>query len=159
MTMMIRRPSPLREMLSLSDAVDRFFEDPFFRTMWTSRRLDGGQLPLDVQTTPDALVVKAALPGIKPEDVEVTIDGNTLTINAHLDEEREDDEQGYLVREIRRGTFSRSVALSSDLKTDDARAEFENGIVMLTIPRAEQAKPRRIPIAAGASADQAEPKA
>jgi HSP20 family protein len=165
MTMMIRRPSPLREMLSLRDAMDRFFDDPFFRPVWSSRRLDEYQVPLDVQATPEALVVKAALPGVKPEDVEVTIDGNTLTISAHLDEEREEDEPGYLVREIRRGTFSRSVALSSDLKTDDARADFENGIVTLTIPRSEQAKPRRIPIGAGASsgpagsAEPAKPKA
>ncbi len=146
---MVRRTSPFGEILSLRNAMDRLFDETFWRPTWVARGLDEYHVPLDVQTTADALVVKAALPGVKPEDVEVTIDGNTLTIMGKLDEEREQDEQGYLVREIRRGSFSRSVALTSDLKIDEAKASFENGIVTLTIPKAEQAKPRRIPIGSG----------
>lgn len=147
----ICRTSPFGEMLSLRQAMDRLLDDPFLRPTWLGRGLDEYEVPLDVQTAADALVVKAALPGVKPEDVDVTIDGNTLTITGRLDEERAEDEHGYLVREIRRGSFSRTVALSSDLKTEDAKADFENGIVTLTIPKAEQAKPRRIPIGPGAT--------
>jgi HSP20 family protein len=153
---MIRRTSPLGEMLTLRNAVDRMFDDAFWRPTWAGRGLDEYQIPLDVQTTNDALVVKAALPGVKPEDVEITLDGNTLSITGKFDEELEQDEQGYLVRELRRGAFSRSITLSSDLDTEHAKADFENGIVSLTIPKAEQAKPRRIPLTAGngASANQ-----
>ena len=146
---MVRRTSPFGEMLSLRNAMDRLFDETFWRPTWGARGLEEWQLPLDVQTTADALIVKAALPGIRPDDVDITIDGTTLTIQGRLNEEREEDEQGYLVREIRRGSFSRSVALTSDLKTDEAKASFENGIVTLTIPKAEQAKPRRIPIGSG----------
>ena len=146
---MVRRTSPFGEMLSLRNAMDRLFDETFWRPTWVARGLEEWQVPLDVQTTTDALVVKAALPGIRPEEVDITVDGNTLTIQGRLDEEHHDDEQGYLVREIRRGSFSRSVALTSDLKTDQAKASFENGIVTLTIPKAEQAKPRRIPIGSG----------
>jgi len=146
---MVRRTSPFGEMLSLRNAMDRLFDETFWRPTWGARGLEEWQLPLDVQTTADALIVKAALPGIRPDDVDITIDGITLTIQGRLNEEREEGEQGYLVREIRRGSFSRSVALTSDLKTDEAKASFENGIVTLTIPKAEQAKPRRIPIGSG----------
>jgi HSP20 family protein len=146
---MVRKSSPFGEILSLRNAMDRMFDETFWRPTWGARGLDEWQLPLDVQTTSDALVIKAALPGVKPEDVDITIDGNTLTISARLDEEHEQDEQGYLVREIRRGSFTRSVALSSDLKTADAKADFDNGIVTLTIPKAEQAKPRHIRIGSG----------
>lgn len=151
---MVRKSSPFGEILSLRNAMDRMFDETFWRPTWAARGLDEWQLPLDVQTTPDALVVKAALPGVKPDDVDITIDGNTLTISARLDEEHEQDEQGYLVREIRRGSFTRSVALSSDLKTADAKADFENGIVTLTIPKAEQAKPHRIRIGSGHTTSQ-----
>jgi HSP20 family protein len=143
---MVRRTSPLGEILSLRNAMDRMFDESLWRPTWIARGLDEYSVPLDIQTTPDTFVVKAALPGVSPDDVEITIDGNTLTISAKLDEEREADDQGYLVREIRRGSFSRSVSLSSDLDTEHASADFENGVVTLTIPKAEQAKPRRIPI-------------
>jgi HSP20 family protein len=146
---MVRKSSPFGEILSLRNAMDRMFDETFWRPTWGARGLDEWQLPLDVQTTPDALVIKAALPGVKPEDVDITIDGNTLTISAKLDEEREQDEQGYLVREIRRGSFTRSVALSNDLRTADAKADFDNGIVTLTIPKAEQVRPRHIRIGSG----------
>lgn len=146
---MVRKSSPFGEILSLRNAMDRMFDETFWRPTWVARGLDEWQLPLDVQTTPDALVIKAALPGVKPDDVDITIDGNTLTISAKLDEEHEQDEQGYLVREIRRGSFTRSVALSNDLKTADAGASFDNGIVTLTIPKAEQARPRHIRIGPG----------
>jgi HSP20 family protein len=146
---MIRRTSPLGEMLTLRNAVDRMFDDAFWRPTWTGRGIDEYQVPLDVQTTDDELVVKAALPGVKPEDVEITLDGSTLTITGKVAEEREQDDQGYLVRELRRGSFARSITLSNDLDTEHAKADFENGIVTLTFPKAEQAKPRRIPLTAG----------
>lgn len=145
----VRRNSPFGEMVSLRNAMDRLFDETFWRPTWVGRGLDEYQLPLDIQTTAESLVVKAALPGVKPEDVDITIDGNTLTISGKYEAEHEEDEQGYIVRELRRGTFSRSVALSSDLKTDQATAGFDNGIVTLTIPKAEQAKPRRIPVGDG----------
>jgi HSP20 family protein len=143
----IRRTSPFSEVVSLRNAMDRLFDETFWRPTWVARGVDEYPMPLDVRTTAEAVIVKAALPGVKPEDVEITIDGTTLTIGGHMAEEQEKDDQGFLVREIRRGSFSRSVTLSGEVDADKATASFENGIVMLTIPKAEQAKPRRIPIA------------
>jgi HSP20 family protein len=144
--MIVRRPSPFGELLSLRQAMDRIFDDEFFRPVWTSADRDALSLPLDVRTTPDALVVEAALPGIKPEDVEITVENGTLTISGKSAEERQTEEGSHLVREIRRGSFSRSVTLPTGLEPDKATARFEHGMLTLEIPKAEQVKPRQIRI-------------
>jgi HSP20 family protein len=143
----VRRTSPFGEMLSLRQAMDRLFEDSIVRPR--SLVFDTAEspwLPLDIHATPDALVVEAALPGVKPEDVEITITGDALTISGSSSGESQREEGGYLLREIRRGTFSRSVSLPADLRTDAATAGFEHGLLRLSIPKAEAAKPRQIRI-------------
>jgi HSP20 family protein len=141
----VRRPSPLGEFMTLRQAMDRFFDDDVFRPMrWSGS--DGPGLPLDVTTTPDELVVEASLPGIKPEDVEITVENGTLTITGKTAEEHSSEEGSYLVQEIRRGTFSRSVTLPNGLEPDKASATFEHGMLTLRIPKAEQTKPRQIRI-------------
>jgi HSP20 family protein len=92
------------------------------------------------------VVVEAALPGVKPDDVDITVLGDTLTINASSRTEENRDEAGYSYRELRRGSFSRSVSLPTGLKPDAATATFENGLLRLSIPKAEEAKPRQIQI-------------
>jgi HSP20 family protein len=107
---------------------------------------DTRSMPLDVYTTDDSLVVEAALPGVKPENVNVSVLGDAFTLSATTDERRSSEEAGYHVQEVRRGTFTRTVTLPSGVKADAAKATFENGLLRLTIPKAEQAKPRQIPI-------------
>lgn len=145
---LIRRTNPLGELISLRQAMDRLFEDSFVRP---GPSLDSAehQLALDIRTTGNELVVEAALPGIKPEDVEISVLGDTLTINAAHRQEQTRDDAGYSYREIRRGTFSRSVTLPSGLRTDAATASYENGMLILRIPKAEEAKPRQIRITPG----------
>jgi len=140
---LIRRPSPFGEFLALRHVVDRLFDDTFVRSMNGDER-DATAMPLDVYTTKDALVVEAALPGVKPEDVQVSILGDTLTLNATSGSERTAEEGGYHVQEVRRGRFARTVTLPSGLRSDSATATFENGILRLWIPKAEQARPRQI---------------
>ena len=144
---LVRRTSPFGDMLSLRQAMDRLFEESFVRPRSFFSWGEGSALPLDIQATPEALVVEAALPGVKPEQVEITIEGNTLTISGRNEVEQKTEEAGYLYQEIRRGSFSRTVSLPSDLKTDEAVASFEDGMLRLSIPKAEEAKPRRITIA------------
>jgi HSP20 family protein len=147
MTIM-RRPSPFGELLSLRQAMDRLFEDSFVRPRaWPSTGLESSMLPLDVSSSADELVVEAALPGVKPEDVEITIENGTLTIRGQTSSERREGEGDYLVQEIRRGEFSRSVTLPSGLEPDKATASFDNGVLTLRVPKAEQVKPRQIRIA------------
>jgi HSP20 family protein len=142
----VRRPSPFGEFMTLRQAMDRLFDDDVFRPMRWSGTLDGPGLPLDVTTTPDDLVVEASLPGIKPEDVDITVENGTLTITGKTAEERKSEDGSYLVQEIRRGSFSRSVTLPNGLEPDKASATFEHGMLTLRIPKAEQTKPRQIRI-------------
>lgn len=144
MTLM-RRPSPFGEFVTLRQAMDRFFDDNFVGgRVWPFDTT--GTLPLDVTNANDALVVDAALPGMKPEDVQITVEDGTLTIRAESHVESETHEGETLIKEIRRGSLSRAVALPSGLEADKATATFENGVLHLRIPKAEAVKPRQIQI-------------
>jgi HSP20 family protein len=142
----VRRPSPFGEMMTLRQAMDRLFDDEYHPFRWLSGGFDGPGLPLDVTTSEDALTIEAALPGIKPEDVEITVENGTVTISGRTANERTAEEGSYVLQEIRRGNFSRTVTLPNGLEADKARATFENGILRLEIPKAEQVKPRQIKI-------------
>ncbi|HUG29143.1 MAG TPA: Hsp20/alpha crystallin family protein [Candidatus Limnocylindria bacterium] len=142
----VRRPSPYGEMLTLRQAMDRLFDDDFRPTSWLSGGPDGPALPLDVTTDANTLTIEAALPGIKPDDVDITVENGTVTISGRTATERTAEEGAYVLQEIRRGNFSRSVTLPTGLEPDKARATFEHGILRLEIPKAEQVKPRQIKI-------------
>ena len=144
----VRRPSPFGELMSLRQAMDRLFEDSFVRRPFGSG-FDGsltGQLPLDVTRTSDALVIEAALPGIRPEDVDITVEDGTLAIRGEYREEKRDGEGEALVTEIRRGSVARALTLPNGLEPDKATASFEHGVLTLRIPKAESVKPRQIKI-------------
>jgi HSP20 family protein len=142
-----RRPSPFGELLSLRQAMDRLFEDSFVRPPgWGSGSLDGLGLPVDVSMTAEELVIEAQLPGVKLEDVDITVENGRLTIRAETGAERSEDNGDFLIREIRRGSFNRTLNLPSGLEPDKAAATFEDGILTLRIPKAEEVKPRQIRI-------------
>ena len=141
---LVRRTNPLGELVSLRQAMDRLFEDSWVRPR--GGYSDQPELALDIKSTGDEIVVEAALPGIKPEDVDVSVLGDTLTISASHRDETNRDEEGYSYREIRRGSFTRTITLPSGVKTDSATANFENGMLTLHLPKAEEAKPRQIRI-------------
>lgn len=142
---LIRRPTPLGELISLRSAVDRLFDDTFGRPRsgWLTAT---PSVAVDIRSTADSVVVEAALPGVKPEDVNISVLGETLTIAASSASEAEKSDDGFSYREIRRGSFSRTVTLPKNLKTDEATATFENGLLRLSFPMAEVAKPRQIQI-------------
>lgn len=144
---LIRRTTPFGELLSVRQAMDRLFEDSLVRPR-NGLRPDEHAPALDVRSTPHALEIEAALPGIRVEDVDISILGNTLTITASTRDEESSADKSYAYREIRRGSFSRTVRLPSGLMTDAAAATFENGMLHLSIPKAEDAKPRQIRIKA-----------
>jgi HSP20 family protein len=145
---LVRRTSPFGELVSLRQAMDRLFEDSYVRPnrTWAFAGDTGAAMPLDVTSTADALIVEAALPGIKPEDVDITVEDGTLTIKAETHTERQTGEGETLINEIRRGTVSRVVSLPTGLEADRATATFEHGVLHLTFPRAEAVKPRQIRI-------------
>jgi HSP20 family protein len=154
-----RRPSPVGELLSLRQAMDRLFEDSFVRPFgWSVGGFDGTSLPVDVSMNADELVVQAQLPGFRPEDVDITVENGTLAIRAETSSEAKETEGDYLVREIRRGAINRSIALPSGLQPDRATATFENGVLSLRIPKADEVKPRQIRISPTGNGSTTEPR-
>jgi HSP20 family protein len=137
---------PAREMMTLREAMDRLFDDAF--TSPLSLR-DGWSAPaIDMYQTDDEVVVRAALPGIKPDDVQINITGDVLHIKGEMKHEEEKQEKAWHMREQRWGAFERSVALPADVVADKAKAEFENGVLTVTLPKAEEVKPKTINIKA-----------
>jgi len=99
------------------------------------------------QTTND-VVVKASLPGFKPEEVDISITGDTLTIKGAHNEEQEVKEENYFYKERNYGTFSRSILIPVPVKSDKAEAVFEDGVLTLTLPKIEEVKPKQIKVKA-----------
>ena len=144
----IRRTVPSRaDLTAFRGAFDRLFDEAVFRPS-TWGNFAESRLPLDITSTEDAITIEAALPGIRPEDVEITVHQDTLTIAIKEQAERESREGERVYREVRRSAGSRTLTLPSGLDIDHAAASFENGMLRLDIPRAEQAKPRQIPVTA-----------
>ena len=142
------RWEPFRELVSLREAMDRLFEDSFVRPQAGRLLPFRGMetLAVDVYETDDSVIVKSPIPGIKPEDLEVSITGDTLTIKGETKTEEGIKEENYVRRECRYGSFSRSLTIPVPVKAEKAEAEFENGILTLTLPKAEEVKPKTIKI-------------
>jgi len=147
--MTMQRWEPIREVMTLRNAMDRLFEDSFVRPARVWADVDGGSvLPVDVYQTDEDLVIKASLPGFKPEEVDISITGDTLTIKGEHKAEEETREADYLVKERHWGTFSRTMTLPVDIQSEKAEAIFENGVLRLTLPKAEEVKPKQIKVQA-----------
>ncbi|MFO7271596.1 Hsp20/alpha crystallin family protein [Sphaerobacter thermophilus] len=164
--MSITRWDPWSEMMSLREAMDQLLRESFVRpatSMLRSGSLGMG-IPLDVRETDDAYIVKATMPGVRPDDVSIQITGNTLQISGETREEYEQSEGAeegrdrgtWLVRERRYGRFERTITLPTDVKADQAQATLEHGVLTLRLPKAEEARARRIPVQSGTGAQQIE---
>jgi len=127
--------------------MDRLFGDFFGPRVvaWEPAELG---FALDVYETDDAVVVKGALPGVRPEEVDISVTGDVLTIKGETKSEEETKDGNYHRRELRYGAFARSVALPTLVDHDKAEATFENGILTISLPKAEEVKPKSIKIAA-----------
>ena len=137
MTLMLR--DPFGDTAPLRQAMDRLFEQSFPRP-------NRGWLPVDVYETATALVIKAALPGIAPEDVDIAIDGDTLTITGEFKADQEEGDRQYHRRELYVGTFERALRLPERFQSEKAEAVFEHGILTLMIPKVEQAEVKHIKV-------------
>jgi HSP20 family protein len=143
------RWEPLREMMwpsAMRDAMERMFDEGMLRAPVPFGSWGEGALAVDMYETDEAVVVKTAIPGIKAEDIEVSVTGDTLTIKAETREEEEVKRENYLRRERRFGSYCRSVTLPGGLKTDEADADYEDGILVLSFPKAEEIKPKSIKV-------------
>ncbi len=145
--MAVIRWNPWRDPMTLREATNQLFEDSFVRPR---RRWGDGtpespfQLPLDVYTTPEEIVLTASLPGLTPDEVDISIDGDVLTIRGDMRAPLENVD--YLFQERSYGSFSRRLTLNVPVKADKAEAHFENGVLTLTLPKAEEVKPKVIKV-------------
>jgi HSP20 family protein len=146
--MAVIRRHPWREAMTLREAMDQLFEDSMVRPQARGWREDtrGGhlRLPLDVYTTPEEIVIIASIPGLTPDEVDISIEGDTLTIHGELRSPLEN--VGYLFQERPYGTFSRTLTLNVPIEVENAEAVFENGVLTLTLPKAEETKPKVIKV-------------
>lgn len=156
----LTRWNPWSELFSLHDQMDQLFNEAFGSYV-APRRNGGGNggaepamtLPIDIRQTDEAYVLEASVPGFAPEEVEVTLDQNVLTIQGTHRQESEETRGGFIRRERRTGSFHRQVALPAEVRADEISASFEHGVLTVTVPRAQKAQPKRIPVAAGAPAE------
>ena len=104
------------------------------------------QLPLDVLERDDGVVVTASVPGIKPEDLEVTLEDNVLTIHGKTEFAEETQDERFIIRERRSGKFQRSIRLPESVNAADAVTHYEHGVLSVTLPKAEEKKARRLEV-------------
>ncbi len=143
----LTRWEPVREMMTLREAMDRLFDDAFTRPI--SLRDGGWTSPaIDMYQTDDEVVVKAALPGFKADEVQINVTGDVLILRGEMKHEEEKQDKAWHIREHRWGSFERSITLPTDVKADKAVADFENGVLTITLPKAEEVKPKTITVKA-----------
>lgn len=140
----LMRWDPLRELSNLRDNMNRILEEGL-------ATVSGTTIAVDIYETEDMVVIETnPLPGIKPEEIEVSITGNVLTIKGETQDQKtlQSEEQTYLRKERRFGSFTRSITIPRPVKAEDAVASFRDGMLSISIPKAEDARPKVINIEA-----------
>lgn len=141
----LTRWDPFAELRDLQREMDRLFESFFGRARAEVAEAEWSPA-VDVYETKDHLVVKAELPGVKPEEVEVSIVGDTLTLKGERKQEKEVSEEGYYHRELAYGAFHRSLTLPQTVDPGKVKATFKNGVLEILLPKKEEAKPKAIKV-------------
>ncbi len=140
----ITRWDPFREAVTLREAMDRLFEESFIPARRREARDQVFRLPLDAYVTPEEIVILANMPGVKPESVEITIEGDTLTIKGERPGPVENVD--YVLQERTYGKFQRTLNINIPVDANKAEARFENGLLTLVIPKAEAVRPKTITV-------------
>ncbi|MEJ2746639.1 MAG: Hsp20/alpha crystallin family protein [Anaerolineae bacterium] len=140
------RWNPVREMMDLRREFDRLFESALDMPAFGGDTATTWGLALDLVENEDNFVIKASVPGISPDDLEITLADNTLTISGEFKQDEETKEDQYRLRERRYGSFRRSVTLPTSVDREAIEANYDAGILTLQVPKAEEVKPKRIAI-------------
>ena len=142
--MVLQRSYPLASRRVARDPMDRLFRS-FFAHAGPTGSVDRAA-PLDVRETEEAIVVTASLPGVAPEDIEVTIEDRVLSIRAETASEDEGEKGSYLVRERRAGAWRRALRLPESVDAEKVGSDYEHGVLTITLPKREEAQARRIEV-------------
>lgn len=159
--------SVVNDMVSLRDAMDRLFNESFvpgqMRTLWSSGGSDGrSAFPLDVYATEDTLTILAAVPGMDQDNLDISIDNGQVTLKGSIPNVAKSEEAKdatWYIHELPRGNFYRSLTVPFEVDADAAEATFDNGILRLTLPKAEAAKPKQIKVQVGGNGHRSESQA
>lgn len=149
--MALVRWNPWSDLFTLHDQIDQMLQS----TRGETEPRTGAEqftLPVDIRQSEEAFTVEASVPGFEPENVEVTFENGVLGIKGTHEEGRDDKRNGYVRRERRVGSVYRQIALPAEVRADDISASFHNGVLTITIPRAQQVQPKRIPVTTGVPA-------
>jgi HSP20 family protein len=149
--MALDRWDPFRDMMTVREAMDRWLQQSISGTGQILSNLRPDSIPIDLVEHDDSFEIRAALPGVKPEDVEVTVQGERVTIRAEVrgTEERRGD--NWLMREHRYGSTQRSVTLPTPVGSDTTEAHLENGVLTLRLPKLQGAQAKRIAVSTSGS--------
>ena len=154
--MAVARWNPWNDLFDLHNQVDQLFQ-----SLAEPAKTNGGttefmNLPIDIRQTDGEFIIEASVPGFKPEEVEVTFEDGVLTIKGERREEREQKEGRYVRRERRMASVYRQIGLPAEVRADEIKASFDNGVLKISVPRAQKAEPKRIPVTpqSGAQQDQ-----
>lgn len=145
----LMRWDPYREFATMRNLMDRVFEDTFGPTQPLRHESGALSLALDVAEKEDDFVVKASVPGISPDDLDISLTNDVLTIRGETKEDSEVNEETYHLRERRYGSFMRSITLPVPVQSDKVDAAYDNGVLTLTLPKAEELRPKKIAINVG----------
>ena len=145
--MAIVRWDPFRDLISIQDRMNRLFEQTLARTREEEGNAASTWMPaVDIYETPDQVVMKAELPGLTREDIEINVRDNTLSLRGQRKFEKDVKEENYLRIERAYGSFQRSFTLPATIQQDKIKAVFKDGVLELTLPKAEEARPKQIKI-------------
>jgi HSP20 family protein len=148
--MALIRWDPFREALTLREAVNRLFDESVIRTprIWPSAA--GLAVAVDLEETDDDVVITADLPGLKPDDVDISVADSTLMMKGGFRLEDEGERGNAHFRERRYGSFQRAISLPAAVNADEANATFEDGVLTVALPKTEETKPKQIEVKARA---------
>lgn len=142
---MLARRNPIRDFYSLRRAMDDIFNE----TLTGLEHPASWDMAMDVSETEDGYTIRASVPGAKADDIEITYNNNTLTVRGETREEETREGEKYHLRERRYGSFSRSIMLPTRVNADQINADYQDGILTIHLPKAEEARPRRIEVRGG----------
>jgi HSP20 family protein len=144
--MAMERWDPMHEMQSMREAMERFF-DEFWRHPQNALAGEwSGATPVDMSETDSKFVVRATIPGLRPEDIQVSAHGDRLTIQAARQADEERQGERYLVQERRSAAFYRLLTLPAPVNSDTAEASYTQGVLTITLPKAQPGKSAQIPV-------------
>jgi HSP20 family protein len=141
------RWDPFREMVTFREAMDRWLQQSISGTGQLLSNMRPESIPIDVIERDNAFELRAALPGVRPEDVEVTVQGERVTIRAEARGAAESESENWIMREHRYGVMQRSITLPVAVSSDNAEARIENGVLRLRLPKTQGVEARRINVA------------